>query len=104
MPGKWTLLWDNLRHGMFTRFSQHTHIFKMLTSTFRPTVVLAPSLPGLWIRYAEVVHIARDLERGPTYLNAPTVPSGAAIIIMDRCVQPTIRPTNFYHGQQDTRR
>jgi hypothetical protein len=89
---------------VYSFFSTHASIFEMLISTFRPTAVLAQTLPGLWIRYAEVVHIARDLERGPIYLNAPTVPSGATITTMDRCVQPTTRPTNFYHGQQDTKR
>jgi hypothetical protein len=76
------------------------HIFEMLIHTHSPTAVPAPTLPGLWVQYAEVVHIAQNFQSGPTYyLYALMDPSGVATGAPGGRAQPTLLPTNFCHGQ-----
>ncbi|KAN0081924.1 hypothetical protein V8E54_003222 [Elaphomyces granulatus] len=71
----------------------------MLIRTHSPTAVLAPTLPGLRVQYAEVVHTAQDFQRGPTYTHALTDPSGAATTGRRRHVQP---PYEFFSWPRDS--
>jgi hypothetical protein len=90
----------NIGHVCLTLVFLNTqHIFEMLIRTHSPTAVLAPTLPGLRVQYAEVVHTAQDFQRGPTYTHALTDPSGAATTGRRRHVQPLL-PTSFSHGQE----
>lgn len=82
-------------------FLNTQHIFEMLIRTHSPTAVLALTLPGLRVQYAEVVHTAQDFQRGPTYTHALTV-HGSFWCGNDgpppSCT--TTLPTGFSHGQE----
>ena len=81
------------------RFLNTPHTFEMLINTHSPTVVLAPTLSGLMVQYAEVVHTAQDFKSGPTYTHALTDPSGAAPTSRRTHSAQPLLPTSLSHGQ-----